>query len=160
MIHPAEKLCKSNETQKRIGKLKRPLVFTNGVFDILHRGHVEYLYSSSQLGKSLIVALNTDESVKLLAKGRDRPVNLLQDRMVVIASLFFVDLVLDFSEQTPMNLLASVKPDVYVKGGDYVMESLEETKLVRSWGGEAVAMPFISGYSTTAMIERIRSVES
>ncbi len=134
----------------------RPLVFTNGVFDVLHRGHVVYLAAARQLGATLLVGLNTDRSVRQLDKGPHRPWNTEQDRLVVIAALESVSAVALFDEQTPCELIRRCKPDVYVKGGDYDMEVLEETRLVRSWGGESVAIPFLGGYSTTSLIDRIR----
>lgn len=136
--------------------LARPLVFTNGVFDILHRGHVTYLAAARALGAALVVALNTDSSVRMLGKGEDRPYNGEQDRAVVLAGLASVDQVLFFSAGTPSDVLSAVRPDIYVKGGDYDMEALEETKLVRSWGGEAHAVSFIEGYSTTRLLDRAR----
>lgn len=141
----------------RQGGLPRPLVFTNGVFDILHRGHVSYLDEASQLGASLVVALNTDASVRRLGKGDDRPVNTLEDRLALIAALGCVDAVTSFDEDTPLELIEALRPDVIVKGGDYVMETLPETARVQSWGGRAVAIPFRFQRSTTALLGRIRS---
>jgi rfaE bifunctional protein nucleotidyltransferase chain/domain len=134
----------------------RPLVFTNGVFDVLHAGHVIYLAAARALGAALLVGVNSDESVKRLGKGPDRPLNAEIDRMLVIAALESVSQVVLFSESTPCELLQRCRPDVYVKGGDYDMEVLEETRLVRSWGGRSLAIPFVSGYSTTALVARIR----
>jgi len=136
--------------------LPRPLVFTNGVFDVLHRGHVNYLHQAAALGGSLIVAVNSDASVKMLGKGPDRPLNKADDRAAVLAGLASVALVTFFDEPTPVELIKKLKPDLYVKGGDYDMEKLEETRVVRSWGGDAVAIPFVDGYSTTALVKRIR----
>jgi rfaE bifunctional protein nucleotidyltransferase chain/domain len=135
----------------------RPLVFTNGVFDVLHRGHVTYLEAARKLGDALLVALNTDRSVQRLGKGPDRPLNRETDRAMVLAALQSVTYVVLFDESTPCKLLGRCRPEIYVKGGDYDMESLEETRLVRSWGGQAVAIPFVSGYSTTALLKRIRN---
>ncbi|WP_422014543.1 adenylyltransferase/cytidyltransferase family protein [Roseateles sp.] len=140
----------------RLAALPRPLVFTNGVFDVLHRGHVAYLHAARQQGASLIVAVNTDASARGLGKGPDRPLNRDIDRALVLAGLTAVDAVTFFAERTPCELLARVKPDLYVKGGDYDMETLAETRLVRSWGGDARAIPFVDGYSTTALVRRIR----
>lgn len=137
-------------------KLPRPLVFTNGVFDILHRGHVTYLASARALGAALVVAVNTDASVRMLGKGDDRPYNGEDDRAWVLAGLAAVDKVLFFAERTPCALLSAVRPDIYVKGGDYDMEALEETRLVRGWGGEAYAIPFVDGFSTTALLQKAR----
>ena len=134
----------------------RPLVFTNGVFDVLHRGHVTYLAAARALGASLLVAVNADVSARMLGKGPDRPLNAERDRALVIAALASTDHVMLFAERTPCALIARVRPDLYVKGGDYDMETLEETRLVRGWGGEALAIPFVEGYSTTALVERIR----
>jgi rfaE bifunctional protein nucleotidyltransferase chain/domain len=141
----------------RLAGLPRPLVFTNGVFDVLHRGHVAYLHAARQLGGSLLVAVNTDASARRLGKGPDRPLNRDVDRAFVLAGLASVDAVSFFDEDTPCELLARVRPHLYVKGGDYDMETLQETRLVRSWGGEALAIPFVSGYSTTALVARIRA---
>lgn len=141
----------------RSGGLPRPLVFTNGVFDILHRGHVSYLDEAAQLGASLVVALNTDESVRRLGKGVDRPVNTLPDRLALIAALACVDVVTSFDEDTPQALIQALRPDIIVKGGDYVMDTLPETAAVQQWGGKAVAIPFRYERSTTSLLRRIRS---
>ncbi|MDS1139251.1 adenylyltransferase/cytidyltransferase family protein [Pusillimonas sp. SM2304] len=138
------------------GALPRPLIFTNGVFDILHRGHVTYLDEAAQLGASLIVAINTDESVRRLGKGDDRPLNTLADRAALLAALSCVSMVTDFHEDTPQALIEQLRPDVIVKGGDYDMNTLPETASVRSWGGRAVAIPFEFQRSTTALIGKIR----
>ncbi|MCC2597595.1 D-glycero-beta-D-manno-heptose 1-phosphate adenylyltransferase [Pusillimonas sp. MFBS29] len=140
----------------KAGALPRPLVFTNGVFDILHRGHVTYLDAAAQLGASLIVALNTDESVRRLGKGDDRPLNTLADRAALMAALSCVTMVTAFEEDTPQVLIEQLRPDVIVKGGDYDMETLPETASVKSWGGKAVAIPFEFQRSTTALIGKIR----
>uniref|UniRef100_UPI00334053E9 D-glycero-beta-D-manno-heptose 1-phosphate adenylyltransferase n=1 Tax=Castellaniella defragrans TaxID=75697 RepID=UPI00334053E9 len=145
------------ERAVRAGRLPRPLVFTNGVFDILHRGHVTYLDRAAGLGKSLIVAVNTDDSVRRLGKGDDRPLNSLEDRMALLAALGCVDVVTMFAEDTPEALIAALRPDVIVKGGDYDMEMLPETALVRGWGGRAVAIPFEHQRSTTALLGKIRA---
>jgi D-glycero-beta-D-manno-heptose 1-phosphate adenylyltransferase len=134
----------------------RPLVFTNGVFDVLHRGHVLYLAAARDLGAALLVAVNTDSSARRLGKGPDRPLNRETDRLLVVAALESVSFVTPFDESTPCELLQRCRPDVYVKGGDYDMETLEETRLVRSWGGRSVAIPFVGGYSTSALVSRIR----
>lgn len=138
------------------GQLPRPLVFTNGVFDIVHRGHVSYLAQAAQLGASLVVALNTDESVRALGKGDDRPLNPLADRLAVVAALQSTCAVTWFAEFTPEALIARLRPELIVKGGDYDMEQLPETALVRQWGGEALAIPIIHQRSTTRLVERIR----
>jgi rfaE bifunctional protein nucleotidyltransferase chain/domain len=150
------KLCPRLELQPRLAALPRPIVFTNGVFDILHRGHVTYLAHARALGASLVVGLNSDASARSLNKAPGRPLNAEGDRAAVLAALESVSLVTLFDEPTPLALLALVRPDRYVKGGDYDIESLAETALVRSWGGEASALAFVDGYSTTSLVERIR----
>ncbi|MBV6273343.1 D-glycero-beta-D-manno-heptose 1-phosphate adenylyltransferase [Alcaligenaceae bacterium CGII-47] len=137
--------------------LPRPVVFTNGVFDILHRGHVTYLDQAAQLGKSLIVGVNTDASVRRLGKGADRPLNSQDDRAALLAALACVTLVTVFDEDTPQALIEALRPDVIVKGGDYDMRSLPETASVQSWGGRAVAIPFEYQRSTTALLNKIRT---
>jgi len=132
-------------------------VFTNGVFDILHRGHASYLAQARALGASLVVGVNADTSVKMLGKGDDRPINTEADRQALLAALESVDLVVLFAEKTPVNLIAKVHPDIYVKGGDYQMDALEETRLVKTWGGKAVAIPFIYERSTTTLLGKIRT---
>jgi rfaE bifunctional protein nucleotidyltransferase chain/domain len=134
----------------------RPLVFSNGVFDVLHRGHVNYLAQARLLGAALLVGVNSDASARRLGKGPERPLNGQADRACVLAALQAVDFVVVFDEPTPCELIERVRPDVYVKGGDYDIESLRETALVRSWGGRAVAIPFVDGYSTSQLVERIR----
>ena len=143
----------------RLGHLPKPWVFTNGVFDVIHRGHVVYLAQARALGGSLIVALNTDASVRRLGKGDDRPLNQEADRAMVMASLQAVDLVTWFNEDTPVKLVGEIRPDILVKGGDYDMAKLPETALVESWGGHALALPFVAGYSTTALVKKIRSAK-
>ncbi|WP_442951958.1 adenylyltransferase/cytidyltransferase family protein [Orrella sp. JC864] len=138
------------------GGLARPWVFTNGVFDLLHRGHVTYLDRAAQLGGTLIVAVNTDASARRLGKGPERPLNTCQDRAALLAALGCVDLVTWFDEDTPEQLIARLRPDIIVKGGDYDMAVLPETALVRSWGGRAVAIPFEFQRSTTALVRKIR----
>lgn len=135
----------------------RPLVFTNGVFDVLHRGHVMYLERARELGATLLLGVNTDSSARRLGKGPDRPLNTEADRALVLAALQSVSFVTWFDENTPCELIAKCRPDVYVKGGDYDVETLEETRLVRSWGGRSVAIDFVAGYSTTALLKRIRA---
>ena len=139
------------------GRFTRPLVFTNGVFDILHRGHVTYLDAAAALGKTLIVAVNTDESVRRLGKGDDRPLNSQEDRAAVLAALESVSYVTYFDEDTPYQLIQLLRPDVIVKGGDYNMATLPETELVESWGGKAVAIPFEFQRSTTKLVKKIRA---
>ena len=136
----------------------RPLVFTNGVFDVLHRGHVTYLAVARELGAALLVGVNSDASVKMLGKGPGRPLNLDIDRMWVLAGLESVRYITLFDESTPCDLIKRCRPDIYVKGGDYDIEALEETRLVRSWGGRSLAIPFVTGYSTTSLVRRIRDM--
>ena len=143
--------------QAALRSLPRPWVFTNGVFDVLHRGHVMYLAQARALGASLIVALNTDASVKRLGKGDDRPLNTETDRAIVMASQEAVSMVTWFSEDTPFEIIARIRPDVLVKGGDYDMDKLAETALMKTWGGRAIALPFVQGYSTTKLVQRIRA---
>jgi len=152
-----DKLCSRAELPVRLAALARPMVFTNGVFDILHRGHVSYLAQARALGASLVIGLNSDASARRLGKGPDRPLNAEADRACVLAALESVSLVTLFDEQTPVELLKLMRPDLYVKGGDYDIETLAETAVVRSWGGDALSIPFVDGYSTTALVRRIRS---
>lgn len=155
-----QKLCAPHQLSERLAELARPLVFTNGVFDVLHRGHVVYLAQARALGGSLLVALNTDASARRLGKGADRPLNNEVDRACVIAALASSSLVTWFDEDTPLQLIERVRPDILVKGGDYDMSRLAETALVHTWGGQALALPFVSGYSTTALVKKIRAVPS
>ena len=150
------KLCPRAELLPRLAELARPVVFTNGVFDILHRGHVTYLAQARALGASLVLGLNSDDSARGLGKAPDRPLNNEGDRACVLAALESVSLVTLFDEPTPVELMKLVRPDLYVKGGDYDVETLEETRWVRTWGGDARALPFVDGYSTTALVARIR----
>lgn len=150
------KIVPRGQAAARIAALPRPLVFTNGVFDVLHRGHVTYLAQARELGAALVVGLNTDASARRLGKGPDRPLNAQDDRAAVLAALASVDVVTFFDEDTPVQLLAELKPEIYVKGGDYDMATLAETRLVQGWGGRALAIPFMDGYSTTSLVQRIR----
>ncbi|NIJ38725.1 rfaE bifunctional protein nucleotidyltransferase chain/domain [Sphingopyxis panaciterrae] len=153
----AGKIVPRNELASRLASLPRDLVFTNGVFDILHPGHVEYLEAARELGGSLIVAVNSDVSARMLGKGTDRPINPQADRATMLAALESVSLVTFFDERTPLVLLSDVRPDLFVKGGDYDMEMLDETRFLRSYGGDARAIPFRDGYSTTALLAKIRA---
>ena len=135
--------------------LPRPWVFTNGVFDILHRGHVSYLAQARDLGGSLIVGLNSDASARTLGKGADRPLNSEMDRACVLCALESASAVVLFGEHTPMVCIERLRPDIYVKGGNYDIEPLSETALMRTWGGRALALPFVQGHSTTALVRRI-----
>lgn len=138
------------------GQWRKPLVFTNGVFDILHRGHVTYLDEAAQLGVTLVVGVNADASAKRLGKGPDRPLNTAADRAALLAALECVTAVVVFDEDTPLEIIGQLRPDIIVKGGDYNMQVLPETKLVESWGGKAVAIPFEFARSTTNLVEKIR----
>ena len=151
-----DKICASQDLTSRLVNLPRPLVMTNGVFDVLHRGHVTYLNRAAELGASLVVAVNSDASARMLGKGQDRPLNLAEDRAYVLAGLQSVKLVTFFETRTPVELIRIIRPDTYVKGGDYDMEGLEETHVVRSWGGQSLAIPFVKGFSTTALVQRMR----
>ena len=150
------KILSRQQCVERLAHLPRPLVFTNGVFDILHRGHVTYLDQAAQLGATLVVAVNTDASVRRLGKGDDRPLNAEQDRAALLAALQSVTFVTSFEEDTPQELIEQLRPDIIVKGGDYDMETLPETAVVKSWGGRAVAIPFEHQKSTTALLKKIR----
>ena len=150
------KLLQRSDSQA-LARLARPMVFTNGVFDILHRGHVSYLAAARALGASLVVGLNSDASARRLGKGPERPLNHEIDRACVLGALEAVDAVLLFDEATPLALLEVCRPELYVKGGDYDMETIPETALVRSWGARALALPFVQGYSTTALVQRMQS---
>ena len=151
-----DKIADSDGLDARIAALPRPLVFTNGVFDILHHGHVVYLAAARALGASLVLGLNSDASVRLLGKGPERPLNPQDDRAAVLAALESVSLVTLFEDRMPLALIERVRPDLYVKGGDYDMATLAETALVQTWGGRAVAIPFVVGRSTTGLVQRIR----
>ena len=152
------KILSAQQSVERIagGQWPKPLVFTNGVFDILHRGHVTYLDEAAQLGATLVVGVNSDASAKRLGKGPDRPLNTAADRAALLAALECVVAVVVFDEDTPLEIIGQLRPDIIVKGGDYEMQVLPETKLVESWGGKAVAIPFEFARSTTNLVEKIR----
>lgn len=152
------KLCPRAEALARVNALRQvgPVVFTNGVFDVLHRGHATYLAQARALGGSLVVGLNSDASAKRLGKGPDRPLNNEADRAALLAALASVSVVTWFDEDTPLSLITELRPDVLVKGGDYDMAKLAETQVVQSYGGRALAIPFVDGYSTTALVKKIR----
>ena len=138
-------------------RLPRPLVFTNGVFDLLHRGHVTYLARARAEGASLVVALNSDASVRRLGKGDDRPINVCADRMAVIAALQSADLVTCFEDDTPYALIAAAQPDVLVKGGDWAVDRIVGGDLVRARGGRVLSISFEHERSTTETLRRIRA---
>lgn len=150
------KICAPSELSVRVVGLERPLVFTNGCFDILHRGHVTYLAQARTLGASMLVAVNTDESVRRLGKGADRPINALADRMAVLAALECVSLVTWFEEDTPLARILESRPDVLVKGGDWSVDNIVGSREVLGWGGQVHSIPFVHQRSTTALVDRIR----
>ena len=150
------KIVGREQLAARLASLPRPLIMSNGVFDVLHRGHVTYLAQARALGASLLVALNTDASARRLGKGPDRPLNDEVDRAIMMAALESVDLVTWFDENTPLELIEQVRPDVLVKGGDYDMSRLPESAVVQSYGGRALAIDLVQGYSTSALVRKIR----
>lgn len=150
------KVCSVETLGQRASALSRPLVFTNGVFDILHRGHVTYLAQARALGASLVVGVNSDDSVRRLGKGPDRPINAAADRMAVLAALECVSLVCEFAEDTPLKLILLARPDVLVKGGDWKVADIVGGAEVRGWGGAVHAIPFDHDRSTTSTLARIR----
>jgi D-glycero-beta-D-manno-heptose 1-phosphate adenylyltransferase len=160
LLPPAflSKLASRQDAVQRVAALRTqgPVVFTNGVFDVLHRGHASYLAQARSLGGSLVVALNSDASARRLGKGPDRPLNNELDRAALMAALESVSLVTWFDEDTPLELITELRPDVLVKGGDYDMSKLAETQVVLAYGGRAQAIPFVDGYSTTALVKKIR----
>ncbi|WP_310614234.1 D-glycero-beta-D-manno-heptose 1-phosphate adenylyltransferase [Limnohabitans sp.] len=160
LLPPAflSKLSSRQDAVQRVAALRAqgPVVFTNGVFDVLHRGHASYLAQARSVGGSLVVALNSDASARRLGKGPDRPLNNELDRAALMAALESVSLVTWFDEDTPLELITELRPDVLVKGGDYDMSKLAETQVVLAYGGRAQAIPFVDGYSTTALVKKIR----
>lgn len=151
-----EKITTTGNLQQRITSLSKPVVFTNGVFDILHRGHVTYLAQARALGASLIVAVNTDASVKRLGKGDDRPVNTCEDRMAVLAALESVSMVVAFDENTALEMVKLARPDIYVKGGDYQMDTIPEGRAVLAYGGKVEAISFLHDRSTSKLLAKVR----
>jgi rfaE bifunctional protein nucleotidyltransferase chain/domain len=160
LLPPAflSKLSSRQDAVQRVAALRAQglVVFTNGVFDVLHRGHASYLAQARSVGGSLVVALNSDASARRLGKGPDRPLNNELDRAALMAALESVSLVTWFDEDTPLELITELRPDVLVKGGDYDMSKLAETQVVLAYGGRAQAIPFVDGYSTTALVKKIR----
>ena len=159
-MHPApgfeKKICAPGELVSRAAGLARPLVFSNGVFDILHRGHVTYLAQARALGASLVLALNSDASVRRLGKGAERPVNPLEDRLAIAAALASTTLVTWFEEDTPLALILELKPDVLVKGGDWRPEDIVGATETAAWGGTVHSLPFLHERSTSSLISNIR----
>ena len=157
---PAEKIFRSadvaslREVCKNLQKAGKKVVFTNGCFDILHRGHVHYLYEAANLGDYLVIGMNTDDSVARL-KGPSRPVNTTEDRAFVLAGLACCDAVVFFEEDTPQEVIEFLSPDVLVKGGDYRESEIAGAEYIKSKGGEVVIIPFVTGYSTTDTIRKI-----
>jgi rfaE bifunctional protein nucleotidyltransferase chain/domain len=151
------KICAPKDLADRAKRIERPLVFTNGVFDILHRGHVTYLAEARALGASLVVALNSDASVKRLGKGDERPVNGLDDRMAVVAALESVALVTWFEEDTPLERILACRPEHLVKGGDWSVDRIVGAKEVQGWGGKVHSITFRHDRSTTRLLEKIRT---
>lgn len=152
------KLCPPEQFAERVVQLPRPLVFTNGCFDVLHRGHVTYLAQARALGASLIVGVNNDASVKRQGKGDDRPINTQDDRMAVLAALESVSLAVIFDEDTPLNLILACQPDILVKGGDWKPENIVGSTEVTGRGGSVHSIPFLHERSTTALLKKIRSL--
>lgn len=154
-----QKICPPEQVAERIAKLPRPLVFTNGCFDILHRGHVTYLAQARETGEALVLALNTDASVKRLGKGDDRPINSLENRAAVAAALGCVDLVTWFDSDTPAELIEAIKPDILIKGGDWPVDKIVGAPETLARGGKVYSIPFLHQTSTTQTLEKIRSAE-
>ena len=156
-----EKILDAEALREALGRLResgRRIVFTNGCFDLLHPGHVRYLGEARRLGDTLVVALNSDASVRRLGKGSDRPINRQEDRAEVVAGLGDVDFVTFFDEDTPLELIRRLEPEVLVKGGDWQADQIVGADLVRARGGEVHSLPFAPGYSTTDLVERIRQL--
>ncbi|WP_034351429.1 D-glycero-beta-D-manno-heptose 1-phosphate adenylyltransferase [Herbaspirillum sp. GW103] len=152
------KLCTRDELQQRVAQLPKPVVMTNGVFDILHRGHVTYLAQARAQGASLVVAVNTDASVKRLGKGDDRPINTCEDRMAVLAALESVSLVVPFDEDTALEAVQQAHPEIYVKGGDYDMHAIPEGQTVAAYGGQVLAIAFEHDRSTSKLLAKVRKL--
>jgi D-glycero-beta-D-manno-heptose 1-phosphate adenylyltransferase len=150
------KICSRSALKQRVAALPKPVVLTNGVFDLLHRGHVTYLAQARALGGSLVVAVNTDASVKRLGKGDDRPLNSCEDRLAVLAALEAVSLVVPFDEDTALEVVQDARPEIYAKGGDYEMSAIPEGKAVLAYGGQAVAIEFEHDRSTTKLLTKVR----
>ena len=149
------KISSRANLKSAVAALPKPVVLTNGVFDILHRGHVTYLAQARALGGSLVVAVNTDASVKRLGKGEERPLNTCEDRMAVLAALEAVSLVVPFDEDTALETVLEAQPEIYAKGGDYDMTAIPEGQAVLAYGGRAVAIDFEHDRSTTKLLSKI-----
>ena len=157
MLNFEKKMCEPSDLAQRLSQLPKPVVLTNGVFDLLHRGHVTYLAQARALGGSLVVAVNTDASVRRLGKGSERPINTCEDRMAVLAALQAVDLVVAFDEDTALETVEIARPDIYVKGGDYEMDQIPEGRAVIAYGGQVKAIAFEHDRSTTKTLAKLRS---
>lgn len=157
MLEFEKKISTLATLQQRVASLPKPVVMTNGVFDILHRGHVTYLAQARELGASLVVAANTDASVKRLGKGDDRPVNNCEDRLTLLAALESVSLVVAFDDDTALEVVGVARPDIYVKGGDYQMDAIPEGQAVLAYGGQAVAIDFKHDRSTSKLLAKVRN---
>ncbi len=156
MIDFESKLCLPSDLLRRVALLPRPLVLTNGVFDLLHRGHIDYLQRARALGASLVVGVNGDESARALGKGDGRPFNRCEDRMTLLAALASTDLVTCFADPTARTLVERIRPDCYVKGGDYAVEQTPERRAALAIGARVAAIRHVHYTSTTALVERIR----
>jgi len=152
-----QKICARADLAARVAALPQPVVLTNGVFDLLHRGHVTYLAQARALGAALVVAVNTDASVKRLGKGDDRPLNGCVDRMAVLAALAAVDLVVPFDEDNALQVVLEARPAIYVKGGDYDMRAIPEGQAVLAYGGRVEAIAFEHDRSTTRLLQKARA---
>jgi len=151
-----KKICSRSELAARVAALPKPVVLTNGVFDILHRGHVTYLAQARALGGSLVVAVNTDASVKRLGKGDERPLNSCEDRMALLAALESVSLVVPFLEDSALAVVQQARPEIYAKGGDYDMDAIPEGRAVQAYGALAIAIDFAHDRSTTKLLAKVR----
>ncbi|HEY5534568.1 MAG TPA: D-glycero-beta-D-manno-heptose 1-phosphate adenylyltransferase [Ignavibacteria bacterium] len=156
MIYSLDKFL---EVRTELIKTSRKLVFTNGCFDIIHKGHISYLSQAKMLGNYLVIGLNSDSSVKIL-KGDSRPINNQDDRAFVLDNLKPVDAVIIFDEETPFKLINSIKPDFLVKGGDWKEENIIGSDIVKEYGGTIVSLKYIDNYSTTSIFEKIRTFKS
>ncbi|WP_373752704.1 D-glycero-beta-D-manno-heptose 1-phosphate adenylyltransferase [Neisseria weixii] len=154
-----QKICPPEALAERLAALPRPLVFTNGCFDILHRGHVTYLAQARATGSAMILALNTDGSVRRQGKGDDRPINPLENRAAVAAALASVDVVTWFDDDTPAALIELVKPDILVKGGDWTVDKIVGSQETLARGGKVYSIPFLHQTSTTQTLAKIRAAE-